>query len=312
MKKILVFAVALATLAAGAADKAKISLADATGKIGQAIENPAVMEELVSQLSAEDQVAFLARVNAAIESMPVSPAEKTAKYVDINSAAMKSAAKGNLASMLAETFATVPPASLVAINEVFANKLFNRAADPETVFTDEAYTKLAKDTMATIQKRNETADDSGVRDTFAILMFVRGSNGTPADLANQLSANLPDAATRELARNEWIGPALKENNYEPMLGAADAGAQPDVNLVLSFARPLATVAMLSDLSSSGSAGSSMAAMIYRSAATTVPGSDLDAVSGLNRVPRTLTPGLPWNSTYTRGEPNPYEGQGLHD
>jgi len=163
MKKILVFAVALATLAAGAADKAKISLADATGKIGQAIENPAVMEELVSQLSAEDQVAFLARVNAAIESMPVSPAEKTAKYVDINSAAMKSAAKGNLASMLAETFATVPPASLVAINEVFANKLFNRAADPETVFTDEAYTKLAKDTMATIQKRNETADDSGVQ-----------------------------------------------------------------------------------------------------------------------------------------------------
>lgn len=305
MKNIISMAAMAISIIAFAAEPAKLSLADASGKIDQAIEDPAVMEQIVSQLSPEDQVAFLSKVNAAIEAMPGSPAEKTAKYVDVNTAAMKSAAKGNLANMLAETFATVPPESLVAINEVFATKLFNRAADADVVITDEAYTKLAKDTMAVIQKRNETADDPGVRDTFAIIMFVRGSNGTPADLADKLVEGLPDATTRELAKKEWIGPAMSEKNYEPMLGAADAGSQPDMPQILRLARPQVMVAILTDLSAGGAANSTMASQVYRSAAATTPGSDNDIVSGLNRVPQTLDPTKPWNTRVPQGESTDY-------
>lgn len=305
MKKIISMAAIVVSMIAFAAEPAKLSLADASGKIDKAIEDPAVMEQIVSQLSPEDQVAFLAKVNAAIEAMPGSPAERTAKYVDVNTAAMKAAAKGNLANMLAETFATVPPESLVAINEVFATKLFNRSTDADAAITDAAYTKLAKDTMAIIQKRNETADDPGVRDTFAILMFVRASNGEPADLSDQLVEGLPDATTRELAKKEWIGPAMSEKNYEPMLGAADAGSQPDMPQILRLARPQSMVAILSDLSAGGSAGSSMASQVYRSAATTTPGSDNEVISGLNRVPQTLDPTKSWNTKVPQGEANDY-------
>ena len=51
------------------------------------------MTEIVGQMSATNQVVFLAKVNEAIGKMPGSPEEKAAAYVNANAAALAGAPK---------------------------------------------------------------------------------------------------------------------------------------------------------------------------------------------------------------------------
>jgi len=307
MNKMLMMGVAV--VAAFAAIKAEaLSLADASGKIGDAVNDPAALTQTVSELSPADQVAYLAKVNEAIGKMPGSPDEKAAKYLDANKAAVKGASAENKKAMLAEVFATVPPEALTLINEDFAESLVNRAADPSKTYTDEKYTEIAKDLLSAVQDRTKTVDNAGVRNTFAILMLIRASNGTPADLRNVLVEQL-DPATREVARNDWIPPALgegQEKTYEPMLGASDAGVQPNRVDVIALSTPQTGLALLADLAGT-SDGTDFTAAAIGADASIIP----DPMSGgaeLNRVPRTSDPSAKWFGGYKRGEPAGYPSQ----
>lgn len=331
MKKlIMVIAMALAgTLLAQ--DKA-MTLADARGKIGDVIKDPASMTAVMKQLSAGDQTSFLAEVNAAISKMPGSTDEKATKFLEVDTAALRGAKEGNLTALVAEVYATVPPNALTVINESFAQNMFNRAADPSKTYTDQQYTDISKSVLNKVQDRTSTADNAGVRNTFAILMLIRGSNGSPADLRDTLVNELRDPATKELAQNEWISPALgvgQEKTYDPMLGASDAGEQPKLDMVLTYSDAL--VALTGDLASEcslGDASSSLTAMLAPAFDDPLGGAggvaSLSAVggagSGLSTIPRTMDPTKPYNPTYKRGdtvkvpgeeptpEPWPYPGQ----
>ena len=91
MKKILSALIfTIAAIAAIAADPS-ISLAEARGRIGDAVSNPAVMTSTVRMLSADDQKAFLADCNEAIGKMPGSAETKAAAYLTVNRAALKGA-----------------------------------------------------------------------------------------------------------------------------------------------------------------------------------------------------------------------------
>ena len=334
MKKLLmVIAMALAgTLVAQ--DKA-MTLADARGKIGDVIADPASITAVMKQLSAADQTAYLAEVNAAISKMPGSTDEKTQKFLDVDTAALKGAKEGNLTALVAEVFATVPPNSLTVINERFAQDLFNRKADPSKTYTDEQYTAISKAVLDKVQDRTATADNAGVRNTFAILMLVRASEGSPADLRDQLVNELRDPATKELAQNEWISPALgqgQEKTYDPMLGASDAGDQPDLSLALTVPTTLALEALAGDLATSGSLGDTSSSLtekispIFVDPMDPILSSELTGsgvAGGLSRLPRTGDPVMPYNPSYKRGgsdmpkgpfpkpvppEPGPYPGQ----
>ena len=296
MKKLLMVITMLLATVIVAQDKA-ISSAAARGKIGDIIKDPSSMTSVMKQLAASDQASFLADVNAAISKMPGSPEEKTSKFLEVNSAALKGAQKGNLTKLLAEVFATVPPESLTAINESFAAGMFNRASNPSKTYTDEDYTKIAKDVLAAVQDRNATADNSGVRNTFAILMLIRASNGSPADLRDTLVGELKNEETRSLAQNEWISPALgqgQDKTYDPMLGAADAGSQPNLDVVLAVSYTAAGDALAADLASECSlsdASSSITALV--SPAFSDPNAmdianGVDPLSGaaISRLPRT--------------------------
>jgi len=307
MNKMLMTGVAIvAAFAAIRADA--LSLADASGKIEEAVNDPAVLAQTVSQLPASDQAAYLAKVNRAIGNMPGSPAEKAAKYLDANKAAVKGASSENKKAMIAEVFATVPPEVLTLINEDFAENLVNRAADPSKTFTDAKYTEIAQSILKSVQDRTKTADNAGVRNTFAILMLLRASNGTPESLRDTLLEQL-DPATREVARNDWIPPAMgegQEKTYEPMLGASDAGVQPNAVDVVALVTPQIGVAVLSDL-----AGPSDSTA-YTSA---VLGTDINVIpdpmgttTGMDRVPRTSDPSVKWFGGYRRGEPLGYPSQ----
>ena len=297
-----IMAVAGVAVSAFAADakEAKMSLADACGKIAEAVEQPAVMQDIVSKLSPEDQVAYVAKVNAAIDSLKGSPDAKIAKYLDANMAAYKASAPGNAPKVLAETFATVPVEALVVINEEFAAKLLNRAADPEKVITDDNFTNIVMSAMDVIEKRNQSADDAGVRNVFAILMFVRASNGTPADLPDILVDRLGDATVRELAKTEWMGPALNEGNYEPLLAAADAGNQPEKDLIIRLSKPDLGAAMLMDLASPGGNGS-LAGNVISGRGSSIPTAAEHDNSNHNTIPRSMNPNDKYFGGSTRGD-----------
>lgn len=250
MKKILMLLALTASLVAVAAPEAKtMSLADARAKIGEVIKNPATMTKIMKQLSAEDQKAFVADVNAALSKMPASNEERTAALLNVNKAALRGASKGNLAGVVAEIFATVPVESLTVLNESFAQDLFNRDADPSNPVSDEQFEKIASSLMETINERTAKTDDGAVRSSFAIAMMVNASNGSMPELANKLADTLPENV-RETAKNEWIPAATQEGekNYDSMLGAADAGVEPNSRLTLKIAGPQYFEAMLGDIS----------------------------------------------------------------
>ena len=301
MKKITVMMMT-AVMAAGLfAAAAKMSLSEARAKIGDVIQTPAMMTKIVKQLSAEDQVKFLAEVNEAIENMPGSNEEKSAKFLNVNSAALKGAAKGNLSTMLAEVFATVPPESLTIINERFAADLFNRAADPSVTYTDADYMKIVESMMKKINDRVASAKDPGVRAAFAGLMFIRASNGSPADIRNQVTEMLPFDA-QNIARTEWFSPALGEGeaqSYEPMLEAAAAGQLPANELVMRLAGPQMLEMLLPDLVE----WVPMATVINESAYRN--GANLDEK---NEVPMPVAPNPEPGNIVPKPEPGPYDGQ----
>ena len=283
-------ALACAVSALTAADA--LPRAEWHARVGDCAQNAQTLRSTMAQVAPAEQAAFLAAVNEAIAKMPGSDEVRGARFYAANSAAVKGAAKGNLATVLAEVFATVPPEYLTDINERFAKEIFSRTASPARTFSDAEYEALAKNTMATIVARCEKAENAGVRETFAILMFLHASGGTPANLAETLVATMPDAKNRERAVNEWIKPAMgdgQEQTYDPMLGVAQAGEEPDHAVVTSLTgSPDALVGMLGDLAAEGSpmatpaakmgAGAFMAPGI---AGAAPPQSDI----GLTRVPR---------------------------
>jgi len=306
MKKLLMV-ITLAMASVLVAQEKTMSLADARRKIGGLIDDPAQMTLVMQQLSSTNQVAFLADVNAAIAKMPGSEDERTAKFLDANTAALKGAKEGNLTALVAEVFATVPPSALTVINEQFASGLFNRSADPSKTYTDDQYTAISKSVLDKVQDRNASSDNAGVRDTFAILMLVRASNGSPEGLANTLADSLKDSEAQNLAKTEWIPPALgSPANYDPMLGVSGAGSEPSPDVVLQISHAQAIDALVGDLATDSgvSAGDSLTGSL-------VP-MYTDPVGGLSARPRTTDPTLPYNPRYTRGqtpsEPIGYQGQ----
>lgn len=248
-----VVAVFAAPQAAAKPDGAKtLPLAEARQKIDGVVDGSESIASLIKQLSAEDQLTFLGDVNKAVSKMPASVEEKTAKHLNLNHAALKAVkGSGNVAALLAEVFATVPPEALTVINERFASDLFNRATDPKVTYTDAQFTDIALKIMETVNKRTAETDNASTRSAFAILMLLRASNGTPADLEDKLIATLPHADARELAKSEWIPSALgkdgRELGYEPILASADAGRRPDFDFVLVIAGPQLLDALLQDI-----------------------------------------------------------------
>lgn len=236
-----------------ASEKGALPIAEARGQIDAVVNaaSGAEMAAVMSRLSAADQRQFLSDVNKAIGELPGSVEEKTAKYLNLNHAAVKVAKKGNAMALLAEVFATVPPESLTVVGERFASDLLNRSADPSVTYSDAQFTNIAVKVMKVVNERLAESDNASVRSAFAIVMLLRASNGSPAGLKDQLVDMIADKEARELARSEWIPAALgkdgREANYEALLASADAGRRPDLDLVLIIAGPQHLDAVLADL-----------------------------------------------------------------
>ncbi len=211
----------LAGLACWGAAQA-MTLAEARGRIDKVVANAGEMKSVMKQLSAGDQKAYLAEVNAAIAKMPASGAERTSTYVAANRAALEGAKKGNVTTLLAEMFATVELASLPALTESLSGDLMNRATAKGQTYTDEQYAKLSESVMAKVNARTADVDRGDVRSGFAALMLIRGSNSREPAVVDPIVAALP-AGAQEVAKKEWFPAALAEGpakSYDPMLADA--------------------------------------------------------------------------------------------
>lgn len=216
--------VAAAAMAAGLVCAQGLTLVAAREKIVESIADPATMTATVSQLSADDQRQYLADVNAAISGMPGSQEEIAASYVNACRAALKGAQKGNLATMIAEVFATVPIEYLPVVSESLSKDMLNRAANPSTTYTDDEFLAIATNVMAKVNARVAAEDNGDVRSGFAALTFIRGSNDANDTVMAAMTASLPESA-REPASKDWFPAALAQGDaksYDPMLVAGNA------------------------------------------------------------------------------------------
>lgn len=239
-------AVALAAFAVNA-----MPLAEARAKTDAVIADPAQMQSVMKELSAADQKAFLASVNQAIAKLPGNAEEKSAKYLNIGRAALKGASRESVPELISEIYATVPPESLTVISEAFAADVLNRATDPSKTYTDEEFTRISKLMVSNVLHRVSGDEHADVRGALAALTMIRASNGSPADLADQLAVLLPGEAS-ETAKNEWFPEALgPSKSYDSMLAGTDADKAPDIPVSIAIAGPQGHWAML-DIFYSGS------------------------------------------------------------
>lgn len=247
MKK--VCALAAAVMAAFSLFASEMPLAEARAKIGEAVANSQVMAQTMKSLSADNQKAFLSEVNAAISKMPGSTESKTATFLTVNRTALQNAAKGNMKTLLAEVFATVPVEALTVLNESFAKDLFNRKLSGNDKLSDAQFEKIARDVVQAVGERASGLKDADVRMAFTALMFIRSSNGSPANLTDNLVSVMPEKS-REVAKSDWLPAALGQNQdktYDPLLGGADAGREPDVQVVMNIAGSIVLDALLAEL-----------------------------------------------------------------
>ena len=226
---IMAMTVAVVAGAARAADVSTLTRAQWLKKVGASVTSESVLRETLGQVAPEEQVEFAQRVLRAATRMPVSPEEKAAAFVRTSVACIASVTGETKHKVIAEVFAGVPIEYLPVVTE----ELAKRFDQDYNKLSDEQYEKVASDVLKVAFARNAQTDAPSVRDTFAILAFLRGSKN-PA-LQDKLLALLPDDRMRGLAAS-WIPPALNERNYDALLAAADVQA-----LVLAYADVLRLV-----------------------------------------------------------------------
>lgn len=314
--KLLKYAGLMLCVGAAAVTAGALTLAEAQAQIGAVLDNPSKMTEMVSELPPSDQPVFVGRVFKAISELPDTAEEKAAAFVAIGKAAARGAAKAELAEVVAEIFATADIEALTVINERFAAELFSRAAAGGKQVDDAKMKSIAVGLMQKVQARTAGLDDAGVRDTFAALMLLRASGGTPADLRDELTAMLAEDV-REDAREVWIPQALGEGvvkSYAQMLVAGEA-ENPNVAIgdavpgSLMLAAPAGLVPLqLADLAAGLNAAGGLATpyTVATEMASNTHALPESLTSGLGRVPRTLDKDSPSYPGYNRG--GGYAGQ----
>jgi len=209
--------IAVGAAAGLAADASALTRAQWLKKIGASVSSEVVLRETLGLVVPEEKVEFTQRMLKAVTRMPVRPEEKSAAFIRTAVACIASANGETKYKVIAEIFAGVPVEYLPVVTEELA-KRFDQEYNK---LSDEEYEKIACDALKIVFARNAQTDAPSVRDTFAILAFLRGAKN-PA-LQEKLLALLPDARMRSLATS-WIPPALKDRNYEALLAAADVEA----------------------------------------------------------------------------------------
>ncbi len=266
MKTTIAMAMALCAFAAVAAGKAKPAAAAAKppvstnatwrAQVAKAAVDPAVLKSTMATLKSDKsaQLQFIAAVNAAIASMPVSPEAQAQHFAQAAQAALGSVSKDNVAAAVAEVYATVPVEHLPAVGNALAASGFKQDGDSTRTYSDADYKKKAEAVMSAVSQRLKGSGQESVRETLAIAMFAKGAAKDGSSLANSLADRFVPQADRALAKDTWL-PAAAKGDYTNINGAADVepGTEPDLKHIVFGTTSLAETgaSLLASISTGG-------------------------------------------------------------
>lgn len=215
MKKLLLVAVALFAAVMAQAQKDR-------GTFGAAFQD----------LAKEDQVEFVRAVNKSMEDYEASTPEKRLLTIfAVNRDAVRGAPESERKAVIAEVFATAPFDALPMITDRFAAELFSRKAAGFGA-NDDSFLEFTSATLMRVRNRLSTVPYEklpGTRSAFAVICFLKASEGKPEDLKTSLLFYVM-TGTQEITRKYWIPAALGEDgkppSYQPMLEAGYKGEEP--------------------------------------------------------------------------------------
>jgi len=149
----------------------------------------------------------------------------------LNRDAVKAAKDADKKSVIAEVFATAPIEALPTIVDGFATELFTRKMAGLNE-KDDSFVEFAAATLLKVNARLRqlpTSRRPGMRSVFAVIAFLKASEGKPEDLRQSLLFYVL-TGSEKLARTEWIPEAMgddgKKPSYEKMLSAGLEGEEP--------------------------------------------------------------------------------------
>ena len=186
-----------------------------------------VTDDAFKGLSAEERIDFVRSMNAMLLNFPAATEKSRIETTyRLNRDFILSAPAVDRRRVLAEVYATVPEYALPALTDGLSSKVFNRASMGFKK-DDDSFQSFALSAMLGIYRRcrsdNSLVISNQRRIAFAVVMFLKASEGIPEDLLDQLIAFVPDTV-RGVARDEWIPKAMGEDgkkpSYEPMLQAS--------------------------------------------------------------------------------------------
>lgn len=301
------FIVAVATFAS------VMAASDAKGTFGTAFQD----------LAKDDQVEFVRAVNQSMATYKASTPEKRLQTIyAVNRDAVKAASEKERKAVIAEVFATAPMDALPMITDRFASELFNRKAGGFSE-KDDSFVEFASATLMRIRNRLfsgvPTEQYPGARSVFAVICFLKASEGKPEDLRQSFLFYVL-SGSQELARKVWIPAALGEDgkapSYQPILEAGYKGEEPAHANVHAMA-PIE----LGNLQ----VGSELRVQNAKEVSSPKPlevgggagaGAGGGQGQGVNRTPRAAVqdPDSPWyrrrRGDRPNDEPDSYMGQGL--
>jgi len=186
-------------------------------EVGKVAKEPKAIRDIMVQVSEGEKVEFTQRVLKAITRMPLSPEDKQKLLISASIECIRSTRIKNdeRYKIIAEIIAVVPVEFLPGVIGDLSLRF-----DPQlNKLTDEQFKEMADKTIKLAVERNKATDDPTVRNTFAMLLFLKATIQPLTDNVQALLMTcLPDDASRDLAKG-YIAEALK-GNYEPLLTAA--------------------------------------------------------------------------------------------
>lgn len=273
-------------------------------------------------LAKEDQVEFVRAVNKSMETYKAStPERRLLTIYAVNRDAVRSSSPREKKAVIAEVFATAPMDALPMISDRFATELFCRKAAGFSE-KDDSFVEFMSATLMAVRTRVAQMPVDlfpGARSAFAVISFLKASEGKPADLRTSILFYIL-TGSQEISRKEWIPAALGDDgkvpSYQPILDAGYRGEEPPhVNGHPMSPVELGNLQVGSDLRVENAKDISSPQPLYsmreyEAGLQTGPG------TGINRVPRPAVqdPDSPWYRRRRGDKPDEedetYVGQGL--
>ena len=189
----------------------------------------------------EDPISFVQTVNRSMAKDEDKLDDRRIKTLyRVNRDVVRAAREEDFKNVLAEVFATAPVKCLPYFTDTFAKEVFARSArkyGPK----EESFVEFACAALMRVSQRCRRADNlPAFRSVFAVIMFLKASEGKPDDLRESFMIYI-HSGLHEIARDEWLPAVFGDNGdaptYRPMMEAGYRQEPPDHRIQVGAADP---------------------------------------------------------------------------